>query len=117
MTRVFPKLVLLAVVTGCMAAGCVGTASRVDLDDEPITDIEAIDVDLRTMAMKMASSLLDVQAVAEAPAAVNIAFLTIENRTLTVDFDSYNLLLGIAIKQKDYRNAIHYGEKALELKP
>jgi tetratricopeptide (TPR) repeat protein len=29
----------------------------------------------------------------------------------------YELLLGIAIKQKDYGNAIHYGEKVLALKP
>ena len=29
----------------------------------------------------------------------------------------YNLLVGIALKQKDYENAIRYGEKALALKP
>jgi arylsulfatase A-like enzyme/Flp pilus assembly protein TadD len=32
-------------------------------------------------------------------------------------YDLYNLLLGLAVKQKDYENAIRYGEKALELKP
>ncbi|MHC4742175.1 MAG: sulfatase-like hydrolase/transferase [Planctomycetota bacterium] len=32
-------------------------------------------------------------------------------------FESYNLLVGVAVRQKDYRSAIHYGEKALELKP
>jgi arylsulfatase A-like enzyme/Tfp pilus assembly protein PilF len=32
-------------------------------------------------------------------------------------YDLYNLLLSIAVKQKDYENAIRYGEKALALKP
>jgi tetratricopeptide (TPR) repeat protein len=30
---------------------------------------------------------------------------------------SYNLLIGIAMKQQDYENVIYYGKKALELKP
>ena len=32
-------------------------------------------------------------------------------------YESYNLLVGIALKQKDYENAIRYGEKAIALKP
>ena len=32
-------------------------------------------------------------------------------------YDLYKLLIGIAIKQKDYESAIRYGKKALELKP
>ncbi len=32
-------------------------------------------------------------------------------------FGSYHLLLGLAIQQKDYKNAIRFGEKALVLKP
>jgi tetratricopeptide (TPR) repeat protein len=32
-------------------------------------------------------------------------------------FGSYNVLLGLAIQQKDYENAIRFGEKALVLKP
>jgi arylsulfatase A-like enzyme/Flp pilus assembly protein TadD len=32
-------------------------------------------------------------------------------------YDLYNLLLAIAVRQKDYESAIRYGEKALELRP
>ncbi|MCF7957690.1 MAG: sulfatase-like hydrolase/transferase [Phycisphaerae bacterium] len=32
-------------------------------------------------------------------------------------FESYSLLFGIALNQKDYQNAIYFGEKSLELKP
>ncbi len=32
-------------------------------------------------------------------------------------YGSYSLLIGIALKQKDYENAILFGKKALELKP
>ncbi len=97
MIRYCLKRVLLTFVIGCMVTGCVGTASRIDIDDETITDIEASDVDLRTMAMKMASAILQVPAVVNASEPVNIAFLNIENRTLTVDFDSYNLLSKIRL--------------------
>ncbi|NIA15460.1 MAG: hypothetical protein GWP08_15460 [Nitrospiraceae bacterium] len=79
---------MMALVMG----GCVGTASRVHIDDEPITDIEASDVDLRAMAMKMASAIIELPAIQKAEAPVHIAFLSIENRTLRTDFDSYNLL-------------------------
>jgi tetratricopeptide (TPR) repeat protein len=32
-------------------------------------------------------------------------------------YESYNLLFGLALKQKDYDSAIYYGKKALEFKP
>ncbi len=32
-------------------------------------------------------------------------------------YESYNLLVGLALKQKDYENAIRYGEKTIALKP
>ena len=32
-------------------------------------------------------------------------------------YELYNVLIGLALKQKDYENAIRYGEKALALKP
>ncbi|MBU0616486.1 MAG: penicillin-binding protein activator LpoB [Planctomycetes bacterium] len=73
-------------------AGCVGTAGRVHVSDEPVTDIEASDVDLRAMARQMAAAIIELPAVAEADGSLYIAFHNIENRTLTVDFDSYNLL-------------------------
>jgi len=97
MKCLFAKLVVLAIVIGFVVTGCVGTASRVHIDDEPITDIEASDVDLRTMSMKMASAILEVPAIADVPEPVYIAFLNIENRTLTTDFDSYNLLSKIRL--------------------
>jgi len=76
-----------------LVAGCsVGTASRIHVDDEAITDIEASDVDLRAMTQKMASSIIELPAIAGSPDPVHVGFLNIENRTLTTDFDSYNLL-------------------------
>lgn len=82
----------------CCATGCVvGTASRVHIDDEPITDIEASDVDLRAMCREMAAAIIELPLVANAPGPVNVAFLTIENRTLDTDFDSYNLLSKIRL--------------------
>ena len=90
MTRILTLPVL--VVFAATLSGCVGTASRVHVDDEPVTDIEASDVDLRDMAGKMASAILGLPVVTSAPGPVYIAFLNIENRTLTTDFDSENLL-------------------------
>jgi len=72
--------------------GCVGTVSRVHIDDEPITDVEASDVDIRAMAREMATAIIELPLIADAQEPVHIAFLNIENRTLTTDFDSYNLL-------------------------
>jgi len=89
MSRVVPLCVLLGIVG---LGGCVGTASRVHVDDEPVTDIEAGDVDLRDMAGKMASAILGLPLVTSADRPAYIAFLNIENRTLTTDFDSENLL-------------------------
>lgn len=71
--------------------GCLGTVSRVHIDDEPVKDVEASDVDLRAMAREMAEHLLELEIVKQHPGAVKIAFLTFSNRTLTVDFDSNNL--------------------------
>lgn len=73
-------------------SGCVGTVSRVHIDDEPISDVEASDVDLRAMAREMATAIIELPMIASAKDPVSIAFLSIENRTLTTDFDSYNLL-------------------------
>jgi hypothetical protein len=82
-------LVALALLLG---GGCVGTVSRVHIDDEPITDVEASDVDIRAMAREMATAIIELPLIADAQEPVHIAFLNIENRTLTTDFDSYNLL-------------------------
>lgn len=80
------------IVCVSVLAGCVGTVSRVDLGDEPISDVEASDVDIRAMAVQMASVLIESHIVANAKEPITIAFLNIENRTLTTDFDSYNIL-------------------------
>lgn len=72
--------------------GCVGTVSRVHIDDEPISDVEASDVDLRAMAREMATAIIELPMISNARSPVAIAFLNMENRTLTTDFDSYNLL-------------------------
>lgn len=72
--------------------GCVGTASRVHVDDEPVTDVEASDVDLRAMAREMAVAIIELPFIRDSQRPVRIAFLNIENRTLTVDFDSANLM-------------------------
>jgi hypothetical protein len=82
----------LVALAASVSAGCVGTASRIHLDDERVTDLEASDVDLRAMARKMASAIIELPAIAGSPDPVYIAFHSIENRTLTADFDSYNLL-------------------------
>jgi len=89
---IFQRMTIVLIATACTVAGCVGTASRVHIDDESITDIEASDVDLRAMARKMASAIIELPVIAKAEGSVNIAFLNIENRTLDSDFDSYNLL-------------------------
>ena len=73
-------------------SGCVGTVSRVHVDDEPINDVEASDVDIRAMAREMASKIIELPLVTNSKEPIHIAFLTIENRTLTTDFDSYNIL-------------------------
>jgi hypothetical protein len=85
-------LVCLLALCCCLPIGCVGTVSRVHVDDEPITDVEASDVDIRAMAREMATAIIELPLIASAKEPVHIAFLTIENRTLTTDFDSYNLL-------------------------
>jgi hypothetical protein len=54
--------------------------------------VEASDVDLRAMAREMATAIIELPMIANAKEPVSIAFLSIENRTLTIDFDSYNLL-------------------------
>lgn len=81
-----------AVLTVFAASGCVGTAGRTHIDDEVVTDIEASDVDLRAMAREMAADIIELPAITRSPDPVYIAFLNIENRTLSTDFDSYNLL-------------------------
>ncbi len=75
-----------------MSACIVGSAGRVDVGDEVIKDVEASDVDIRAMAREMAGAILEAPAVMNRPGAVVIAFLNIENRTLTTDFNSDNLL-------------------------
>ena len=90
--RSIRAIVPITVAAALLACGCQGTVSRVHIDDEGITDIEASDVDLRDMAQKMAASILELPAVAKSEKAMNVAFLNIENRTLTTDFDSYNIL-------------------------
>lgn len=75
-----------------ICAGCVGTVSRVHIDDEPISDVEASDVDIRAMSREMTTAIIELPIIANAKEPVSIAFLSIENRTLTTDFDSYNLL-------------------------
>jgi hypothetical protein len=82
----------LVPIVALALAGCVGTVGRVHVDDEPINDVEASDVDIRAMSREMATALIELPTIAGAKEPVHIAFLTIENRTLTTDFDSYNLL-------------------------
>lgn len=72
--------------------GCAGNARRVDIGDEPITDVEVNDVDIRAMAVQMASKLIESDIVANAKEPITIAFLEMVNRTETVDFDSYNIM-------------------------
>jgi PBP1b-binding outer membrane lipoprotein LpoB len=90
------QLLLLAVLapaaSGLFLTGCVGTASRVHVDDEPVTDVEASDVDLRAMAKQMASTIIELPMVRDSAKPIRVAFLNIENRTTTVDFDSANLM-------------------------
>jgi PBP1b-binding outer membrane lipoprotein LpoB len=86
---------IVVALAAFVAAGCGGKAKRVHIDDEPVTDIEASDVDLRAMARKMAAAIIELPAIARAEGPVNIAFINIKNRTLTTDFDSYNLLSSI----------------------
>lgn len=92
MTPVREVLLFVAMLSLAVCPGCAGTASRVHVDDEPVTDIEASDVDLRAMSREMAAAILETPIIAKATGPVTIAFLNIENRTLTTDFDSYNLL-------------------------
>jgi PBP1b-binding outer membrane lipoprotein LpoB len=103
--RLWP-VVLVAVVTAMTFSltGCVGTAGRVHVDDEPVVDVEASDVDLRDMARKMAAAIIENPTIAKSPRPLNIAFLNIENRTLTVDFDSYNLQSKIRQTLMEYCN-------------
>jgi len=82
---------LLAAVLVFHQAGCTGTVSRAHKDDEPVKDIEASDVDLRAMAREMATAIIELDVVARHQGPVVIAFPTISNRTLTVDFDSANI--------------------------
>lgn len=89
-TGLISRLVLVVAVS--LLTGCVGTVSRVHRDDEPINDVEASDVDIRAMAREMASKIIEVPLVVNSREPVHIAFLSIENRTLTTDFDSYNIL-------------------------
>src|SRR4051812_40599979 len=72
--------------------GCVGTVNRVHNDDEPISDVEVSDVDIRAMAREMATAIIELPLIENAKEPVNIAFLNMVNRTMTSDFDSYNLL-------------------------
>ena len=80
-------LFVVAFGTSCT----VGTAGRVHKDDEPVKDIEASDVDLRAMAREMAVAIIELDMMSKHEGPVVIAFPTISNRTLTVDFDSNNL--------------------------
>lgn len=72
-------------------SGCVGTVSRVHKDDEPVKDIEASDVDLRAMSREMAVAIIELDIISKHEGSVIIAFPTINNRTLTVDFNSNNI--------------------------
>lgn len=81
------------VALGCVIAvvclaGCVGTVSRVPVDEQPVKDVEADDVDLRAMSREMAAALIELPVIRETDGRVHIAFPTLENRTTTVDFDS-----------------------------
>jgi PBP1b-binding outer membrane lipoprotein LpoB len=87
-----PATIVAGMLSALCLTGCVGTVSRVHIDDEPINDVEASDVDIRAMSREMATAIIELPIVANAKESVHIAFLNIENRTLTTDFDSYNLL-------------------------
>lgn len=83
--------VSFAVVCGVALTGCVGTAGRVHVDDEPVKDISASDVDMRAMSREMATALIDLDIIVQHAGPVVIAFPTISNRTHDVDFDSSNI--------------------------
>ena len=84
-------MLVLLFVAGFGTSCTVGTAGRVHKDDEPVKDIEASDVDLRAMAREMAVAIIELDIMSKHKGPVVIAFPTITNRTLTVDFDSNNL--------------------------
>ena len=95
-------------LTGLMAAlcltGCVGTVSRVHIDDEPLSDVDVSDVDIRAMSREMATAIIELPMVADAKEPIHIAFLTMQNRTLNPDFDSYNLLSKIRLQLLEHSN-------------
>jgi PBP1b-binding outer membrane lipoprotein LpoB len=95
---------LSGLFSALLLTGCVGTVSRVHVDDEPLNDVEASDVDIRTMSREMATAIIQLPMVAQAKEPVHIAFLNIENRTLTTDFDSYNLLSKIRQQLIEHSN-------------
>jgi hypothetical protein len=72
--------------------GCAGTVSREHVDTETVVDVEASDVDLRAMSREMAADIIELPYIRDSPHAIRMGFQKIENRTDTVDFDSYNLL-------------------------
>ncbi|NQT19329.1 MAG: hypothetical protein HQ592_06465 [Planctomycetes bacterium] len=78
----------LAIASLLLCCGCVGTVSRVPIGDEPVKDIEVSDLDLRQMAREMAVAIIDLPVIHKMEGQVVIAFPTITNRTLTIDFDS-----------------------------
>lgn len=71
-----------------LVAGCVGTVSRVSVDEEPVKTLGASDVDLRAMAREMAIALIELPVIKDTEGRVNLGFPTIANRTEFVDFDS-----------------------------
>ena len=83
---------LTGLLSAALLTGCAGKVNRLHVDDEPINDVEVSDVDIRTMSREMATAIIELPMVANAKEPIHIAFLNIENRTLTTDFDSYNLL-------------------------
>lgn len=86
---------LVAAISGLvLVSGCAGTVSRRAVDTEVIKTPEATEVDLRSIAQKMARSLIELPQIAKAETPPKIAFLSMRNRTLQ-DLDSYNLLSSI----------------------
>jgi len=62
------------------------------VDDTIVTSVDVSDLDIRSMCEQMASAMVELPFIKNSTQPVKIGFLSIENRTDIVDFDSYALL-------------------------
>ena len=89
----YPVTLVILFVSSLLFSGCtcIGTVGRVHMDDEPVKDVEASDVDLRAMTREMAVAIIELDLFSKHDGSIVIAFPTIRNRTQTTDFDSNNI--------------------------